>query len=133
MHHHEFEIEMSVRDYECDMQGVVNNAVYQHYLEHARHEYLKTKGVSFKEYTEKRINLTVVQAELAYKYPLTSGDRFVVTMRLTKDSRVRFAVYQDILLLPERKVALKAKTICVALNPRGRAYVPKEFEELTHE
>ena len=29
-----FEIEMQVRDYECDIQGIVNNAVYQNYLEH---------------------------------------------------------------------------------------------------
>jgi acyl-ACP thioesterase len=33
-----FRLEFSVRDYECDLQGVVNNAVYQHYLEYARHE-----------------------------------------------------------------------------------------------
>ena len=32
-----FRHEMKVRDYECDIQGVVNNANYQHYLEHARH------------------------------------------------------------------------------------------------
>ena len=42
-----YQLAMSVRDYECDMQGVVNNAVYQNYLEHARHEFLKTKGLDF--------------------------------------------------------------------------------------
>ena len=29
-----YELEMKVRDYECDLQGIVNNANYQHYLEH---------------------------------------------------------------------------------------------------
>ena len=41
-----FTLEMAVRDYECDLQAVVNNAVYQNYLEHARHEYLKSLGAS---------------------------------------------------------------------------------------
>ena len=31
-----YELEMKVRDYECDLQGIVNNANYQHYLEHTR-------------------------------------------------------------------------------------------------
>ena len=29
-----YELKMKVRDYECDLQGIVNNANYQHYLEH---------------------------------------------------------------------------------------------------
>ena len=41
------ELEMKVRDYECDLQGIVNNANYQHYLEHTRHEFLTSVGVSF--------------------------------------------------------------------------------------
>lgn len=44
-----FTLEMDVRDYECDIQGIVNNAVYQNYLEHARHEYLKEVGIDFAE------------------------------------------------------------------------------------
>ena len=38
---------MKVRDYECDLQGVVNNANYQHYMEHTRHEFLESLGVNF--------------------------------------------------------------------------------------
>ena len=37
-----FETEMEVRDYECDIQGIVNNANYLHYTEHTRHLYLQS-------------------------------------------------------------------------------------------
>ena len=41
----DFTLTLAVRDYECDLQGVVNNAVYQNYLEHARHQYLQSLGL----------------------------------------------------------------------------------------
>ena len=31
-----YETEMEVRDYECDIEGIVNNANYLHYFEHTR-------------------------------------------------------------------------------------------------
>ena len=36
-----FETTMEVRDYECDIQGIVNNANYLHYIEHTRHLFLQ--------------------------------------------------------------------------------------------
>lgn len=42
-----FETRMDVRDYECDIQGIVNNANYLHYTEHTRHRFLKHAGLSF--------------------------------------------------------------------------------------
>ena len=41
-----YELKMKVRDYECDLQGIVNNANYQHYTEHTRHEFLLQSGIS---------------------------------------------------------------------------------------
>ena len=32
-----FTTRMQVRDYECDIEGIVNNANYLHYAEHTRH------------------------------------------------------------------------------------------------
>ena len=78
MEGYRYHMEMAVRDYECDLQGIVNNSVYQNYLEHVRHEFLKEIGVDFAALAHQGINLVVVRAELDYKAPLTSGDRFVI-------------------------------------------------------
>lgn len=71
-----FTCQMAVRDYECDMQGVVNNAVYLHYLEHARHEFLKSLGLDFASLTADGIIVVVVRAEIDYLQSLRSGDLF---------------------------------------------------------
>ena len=125
-----FTYEMSVRDYECDMQGIVNNSVYQNYIEHVRHEYLKEVGLDFSQYAREGINLVVVRAELDYKYPLTSGDAFVVGINMHRESALKFAVYQDIFRLPDHKPVLKAKIIVTALNKRGRPEIPEAFAAL---
>jgi acyl-CoA thioester hydrolase len=125
-----FTYEMSVRDYECDMQGIVNNSVYQNYIEHVRHEYLKQVGLDFSEYARQGINLVVVRAELDYKFPLTSGDTFVVGLNMQRESALKFAIYQDIFRLPDHKSVLKAKIIVTALNQRGRPEIPEAFAAL---
>jgi acyl-CoA thioester hydrolase len=124
-----FTVELAVRDYECDLQGVVNNAVYQNYLEHARHEYLKSVGIDFAGLAARGINLVVTRAEIDYKWSLTSGDRFVVAVRPERLSPVRFGFRQEIHLLPDRKVVVKALITGTALNAKGRPQIPRELEE----
>ena len=123
-----FTHEMDVRDYECDIQGIVNNGVYQNYLEHVRHLYLKSIGIDFADYAKNGIHLVVVRAELDYKAPLTSGDRFLVGLNLVRDSRLRFAFHQSILRLPEHKPIMAARIIGTALNDGGRPFLPTELE-----
>jgi acyl-CoA thioester hydrolase len=123
-----YAMELSVRDYECDMQGIVNNSVYQNYLEHVRHCYLKEIGIDFQEYTRQGTNLVVVRAELDYKYPLTSGDRFVVALNMMRESALKFAFHQDMFRLPDLKPVLRAKIIGTALNERGRPQIPAELD-----
>lgn len=120
-------LEMAVRDYECDMQGIVNNSVYQNYLEHARHEFLKNIGVNFKDYTERGINLVVVRAELDYRSPLSSGDRFRVAVNLVRESRLKIAFLQDIYRIPDDRLILEAKITGTALNARNRPELPDDL------
>ncbi len=122
-----FSHEMEVRDYELDMQGIVNNSVYQNYLEHTRHLFLKTIGIDFRVFTERGIDMVVVRAELDYRSPLRSGDRFVVGIDMVRESPLKFAFYQDILRLPDLKPVVRAKIIGTALNGRGRPEIPEEL------
>lgn len=122
-----FSIEMQVRDYECDMQGVVNNAVYMNYLEHARHEFIKGLGLDFAELTRQGINLVVVRAELDYKASLRSGDSFRIEIRLEQISPLRFAFDQTLVRQPDGRPALKARIIGTALNERGRPQMPPQI------
>ncbi len=121
---YQFKLDFKVRDYECDLQGVVNNSVYQNYLEHTRHEFLLASGIDFAELTRQKINLVVVRAELDYKIPLTSGDKFWVGLNLEQSTKVRFDFLQDIYRKVDNRLALKAKITGTAVNERGRPFVP---------
>jgi acyl-CoA thioester hydrolase len=125
-----FTLAFKVRDYECDMQGIVNNSVYQNYLEHARHEFLLSKGVDFAELARQKINLVVLRAELDYKLPLVSGDEFYVETVVVQSSRVRFDFLQNIYRKRDQKLMLAAKITGTSLNERGRPFVPDVITQL---
>ena len=80
-----FETEMEVRDYECDIQGIVNNANYLHYTEHTRHLYLTSLGVSFAKFHEMGHDAVVARMNLQYKTPLRCDDLFISKLGVRKE------------------------------------------------
>jgi acyl-CoA thioester hydrolase len=123
-------VDFIVRDYECDLQGVVNNAVYQNYLEHARHELLQASGINFAEMTAKGIHLIVIRAELDYRQSLKSSDEFSVCSKLQQLSKLRFEFLQDIYRSSDQKLMLQARVIGTCLNQHGRPFLAKELSQL---
>lgn len=109
-----YELKMKVRDYECDLQGIVNNANYQHYIEHTRHEFLLSAGISFAQLHEQGIDPVVARLTMAFKTPLKSGDEFISKLYLKKDG-IKYVFYQDIFRLPDKKIVIKStvETVCV--------------------
>lgn len=127
-----YELEFSVRDYECDLQGIVNNAVYQNYYEHARHQFLLGKKIDFASLHNDGIDLIVIRVEIDYKYSLRSGDLFKVTVATHQEGALRLVFEQDIFKLPENRLVSHAKVTGVGLNhgrPMKLEAVPG-FEEL---
>ncbi|MCK9301550.1 MAG: acyl-CoA thioesterase [Bacteroidales bacterium] len=130
-----YEIRLKVRDYECDLQGIVNNANYQHYLEHARHEFLRSIGLSFADYHYRGIDLVVTRVEIDYKTPLTSGDSFVVNLNMKKEG-VRWLFFQEIWNEQSGKLCVKAKVAAVAVvngRPKNCAEVDAAFNKILAE
>jgi len=126
---HKFRLEFRVRDYECDIQGVVNNANYQHYLEHARHEYLISKGISFAKLHDEGLDLIVTKAEIDYKYPLRSMDSFIVTVDIQREGNVRLVFLQDIFRIPDNKLIVHGKITGIA-SRKGKPVAPGNLVEL---
>ena len=125
-----FKSAFEVRDYECDMEGIVNNAVYMNYLEHARHAFLKHNGFDFATLTQKGIHLVVIRIEADYLYPLRSGDSFYVATNMERISKLRFGFSQNIFRSPDDKPILKAKVIGTSLNAEGKPAYFTELEKL---
>ena len=109
-----FETEMEVRDYECDIQGIVNNANYLHYTEHTRHLYLMSLGVSFAKLHEQGVDPVVARMNLQYKTPLRSDDVFVSKLGVRKEG-LRYVFNQDIFRKSDDRLCLRAVVELVCL------------------
>lgn len=107
-------ITLKVRDYECDLQGIVNNANYQHYIEHARHEFLHTRNVSFADLHRRGIDAVVARINMQFKQPLTSGDEFIVATNLKKEG-LKYIFLQDIYRAADERLIFRAEVTTVTL------------------
>lgn len=129
-------LEMKVRDYECDLQGVVNNANYQHYMEHARHEFLEEHGENFGRLHNEGIDAMVAKVQIEYKLPLISGDKFVVGINIKRQG-AKLLFMQDIYRLSDGKLCTKGcvETICLQNGrlTRGEIFDKIFAEYLTSE
>lgn len=118
-----FELELKVRDYECDMQGIVNNSVYQNYLEHVRHEYLLSVGVDFAELCKEGIHAVVARIEMAFKQSLSSGDIAICKLGIRHEG-IKFIFDQNIYRKSDNKLCLVA-TVTTVIIENGKMAVPE--------
>lgn len=111
-----FEWTSEVRDYELDAQGIVNNANYLHYFEHARHLYLRELGVDVLQWAERGYRLVMVQAEIKFKASLQSGDRFVIDSAFSRTSPLRFSCVQHLLREPGCQLVAEVQAVVTCVN-----------------
>lgn len=124
-----YSIELDVRDYELDVQGIVNNSVYQNYLEHARHEFLHHHGIDFVDFAQNNILLVVKTIEMNFKNSLVSRDKFKIEVFAEKEGNLKVVFHQDIIRLSDSKPILSAKVTGVAIK-NGRPVAPDTIPQI---
>ena len=122
-----FETRMQVRDYECDIEGIVNNANYLHYAEHTRHLFLKECGLSFAEMHSRGIDAVVARMNLQFKTPLQCDDKFISRLNLTKEG-IKYVFHQDIYRASDNKLCFKGviDLVCIV---NGKLANSPEYDE----
>ena len=114
MKEYTYKLELKTRDYECDIQGVVNNANYQHYLEVTRHEFIQSSGVSFPSWHDEGIDVRVSKLTIAYRASLRGGEEFISCLNVRRQG-VRYIFDQDIYRKSDQQLCIRAQVECVCV------------------
>lgn len=122
-----FEAKMEVRDYECDIEGIVNNANYVHYCEHTRHLFLQHCGLSFAEMHEKGVDAVVARMKLEYKVPLRPDDEFYSRLWIEKQG-IKYIFHQDLFRASDEALCFRGEIILVCLV-NGRLSDSEDYDK----
>lgn len=112
---YQFSLDIRVRDYETDSQGIVNNANYLHYLEITRHDFCEEAGTSFRAMQERGLDPVVRKIEIEYLNSLTMGDTMTSCLNMRREG-ARFIFDQNIYNASTGAPVVKAKVTVVCLQ-----------------
>lgn len=90
-------IDVKIYYEDTDAGGIVYHANYLRYLERARTEYLKEKGIDVAEYHNKGIFFAVVHVDIYFKKPAKLGDTIKVTTELHELKKASITVSNKII------------------------------------
>ena len=121
-----YETKMEVRDYECDIQGIVNNANYLHYIEHTRHLFLRSIGLSFSKLHEKGVDAVVARMNLQFKTSLRCDDVFISRLALHKEG-LRYVFTQDLYRATDERLCFRS-TVELACLINGRLGNSEDYD-----
>lgn len=119
---------ITVRTYECDSYGHVNNAVYLHYLEQARYEFLKAIAFDYEAALEAGYGVYIARVEIDYKRPAFNGDRLVIISTPVKKGAVSGVIAQEIRRGEDLIAAAKVTWAFVDRNG-APVRIPNEFDK----
>ncbi len=118
----------TVRSYELDSFGHVNNAVFLNYLEYARTEYLLQRGLSFDDFEKWQKYPLVIKVDIEYKSPAKVHDELKISGYISEWKKSSFILKYRIDNLSKERLCATANVVFVFTNPQGRPVaIPEPF------
>ncbi|MFE0451883.1 acyl-CoA thioesterase [Streptomyces sp. NPDC058914] len=91
-----FSVRVTVRGYETDVQGHLNQSVYINYAEHARWSLLQAAGITQAGLIGRGIGPVALETTIRYKRELLAGDEVDVTCAFQWGGGKTFRIEQTI-------------------------------------
>ncbi len=91
-----FSVRVSVRGYETDVQGHLNQAVYLNYAEHARWSLLQAAGITQSALLSQGVGPVALETTIRYRRELLAGDEVDVSCAFLWSGGKVFTIEQAI-------------------------------------
>lgn len=124
-----FSVPVTVRGYETDVQGHLNQSVYLQYAEHGRWSLLHASGISQATLAERRVGPVVLETTIRYWRELLAGDEVEVTCAFVWGEGRSFRVEQTI-RKTDGTVAAEITAVCGLMDLTERRLVSGPREAL---
>ena len=86
----------TVHYYETDKMGMVHHSNYVRWMEEARTFYFNDAGLAYSVTEELGIMSPVTDLTATYKFPVSYGESFTVSLKVTKYTGTRFRMFYSI-------------------------------------
>lgn len=110
-----FAVPITVRGYETDTQGHLNQSVYLQYAEHARWSLLQASGIRQSAMVDRRIGPVTVETTIRYRRELRAGDETEVSCAFVWGEGKTFRIEQ-IVRRADGVVAAEVSAVCGLLD-----------------
>ncbi|MFC8068017.1 acyl-CoA thioesterase [Streptomyces sp. NPDC057074] len=127
-----FSVPVTVRGYETDTQGHLNQAVYLNYAEHARWSLLDAAGIRQADLVARGVGPVALETTIRFQRELLAGDEVEVTCAFEWGEGKTFRIHQ-VIRKPDGTVAAEVEGVGGLMDLKARKLVtdPRErFKEL---
>ncbi len=111
---------LRVRYVETDQMGIVHHSAYLAWMEVARTDFLRQRGLPYKELEERGVRMPVLRVEVQYVQPALYDDEILVKARLAQAGGVRFSFEYDVVRVRDGRLLCRGRTDHASTDLSGR-------------